>query len=118
MREADESRWSALMVSAQAGNSDDYRVLLEELGDGLYINNVWYLNFSDRPACRITGMTRFACFWVEGGEIAYPVNEITIAGNLRDMLRTIVPANDARPHGSSPASSSPSASSRQSGGCW
>ena len=33
MREADESRWSALMVSAQAGNSDDYRVLLEELGD-------------------------------------------------------------------------------------
>ncbi len=27
---------------------------------------------------------------------AYPVNECTIAGNLRDMLRTIVPANDAR----------------------
>lgn len=33
MREADESRWSALMVSAQAGNRDDYRVLLQELGD-------------------------------------------------------------------------------------
>lgn len=33
MWESDEQRWSALMVSAQAGNQDDYRVLLEELGD-------------------------------------------------------------------------------------
>ncbi|WP_291737968.1 metallopeptidase TldD-related protein, partial [Leisingera sp. F5] len=37
-------------------------------------------------------------FWVESGEIAYPVNECTIAGNLLDMLRRIVPANDARGH--------------------
>ena len=36
-------------------------------------------------------------FWVEGGQIARPVNECTIAGNLREMLRTIRPANDARP---------------------
>lgn len=33
MRESDESRWSALMVSAQAGNQENYRVLLKELGD-------------------------------------------------------------------------------------
>jgi len=31
-----------------------------------------------------------AGYWIEGGEIAYPVEEITIAGNLRDMLRSIV----------------------------
>jgi PmbA protein len=31
-----------------------------------------------------------AGFWIEGGEIAYPVEEITIAGNLRDMFRGIV----------------------------
>ena len=37
-------------------------------------------------------------FWVEGGEIAYPVNECTIAGSLPEMLRRIVPANDARAH--------------------
>jgi PmbA protein len=36
-------------------------------------------------------------FWVEGGRVAFPVNECTIAGNLKDMLRRIVPANDARP---------------------
>jgi len=37
-------------------------------------------------------------FWVEDGQIAYPVNECTVAGNLRDMLGGIVPANDARTH--------------------
>jgi len=31
-----------------------------------------------------------AGFWVEDGRIAYPVHEVTIAGNLRDMYRAIV----------------------------
>jgi predicted Zn-dependent protease len=48
--------------------------ILEKLGTGLYVNDLWYLNYSDLPACRITGMTRFATFWVENGQIAAPVN--------------------------------------------
>ncbi len=48
--------------------------VLARLGTGVYINNLWYLNYSDRPACRITGMTRFATFWVENGEIVAPLN--------------------------------------------
>lgn len=44
------------------------------LGEGIYLNNLWYLNFSDRPACRLTGMTRFAAFWVEKGNIVAPLN--------------------------------------------
>jgi predicted Zn-dependent protease len=43
--------------------------VLRELHTGLYVSNLWYLNFSDRTACRTTGMTRFATFWVEGGVI-------------------------------------------------
>jgi predicted Zn-dependent protease len=45
-----------------------------KLDTGVWINNVWYLNYSDPPACRITGMTRFACFWVEKGKIVAPLN--------------------------------------------
>jgi PmbA protein len=37
-------------------------------------------------------------FWVENGQIAHAVNEVTVAGNLRDMLLRITPANDARMH--------------------
>lgn len=33
-------------------------------------------------------------FWIENGEIAYPVSEVTIAGNLREMYATLVAAND------------------------
>jgi PmbA protein len=35
-----------------------------------------------------------AGFWVEGGEIAYPVHEITVAGNLKDMFKSIVAVAD------------------------
>lgn len=48
--------------------------VLSRLDTGVLVNNVWYLNWSDRPACRITGMTRFACFWVEGGKIQAPLS--------------------------------------------
>jgi predicted Zn-dependent protease len=47
---------------------------LAALDTGIYVGNLWYLNFSDRSACRLTGMTRFASFWVEGGKIRAPVN--------------------------------------------
>lgn len=48
--------------------------VLQRLDTGVYINNLWYLNYSDRSACRITGMTRFATFWVEGGTIQAPLS--------------------------------------------
>lgn len=48
--------------------------LLEALGTGLYVSNLWYLNYSDRQACRMTGMTRFACFWVEDGRLVAPLD--------------------------------------------
>ncbi|MBI1273378.1 MAG: TldD/PmbA family protein [Alphaproteobacteria bacterium] len=35
-------------------------------------------------------------FWIEKGQIAFPVNEMTIAGNLKEMFRHLVPANDLR----------------------
>ena len=47
---------------------------LRALDTGLYIGNLWYLNFSDRSACRLTGMTRFASFWVEDGRIRAPLD--------------------------------------------
>ena len=50
------------------------RELLKTLDTGLYVSNLWYLNYSDRQACRMTGMTRYACFWVERGELVAPVN--------------------------------------------
>jgi predicted Zn-dependent protease len=59
-------------LSLQAGTLADADVL-KALGTGVWISNLHYLNYSDRQACRITGMTRFACWWVEGGELVAPI---------------------------------------------
>lgn len=48
--------------------------VLPALDSGLYINNLWYTNFSDRNDCRITGMTRYACFLVENGRFKAPID--------------------------------------------
>ncbi len=48
--------------------------ILNTLDTGILIGNLWYLNYSDRVSCRMTGMTRFATFWVENGEIKAPLN--------------------------------------------
>jgi predicted Zn-dependent protease len=60
--------------------------VLAKLGTGLYISNLWYLNFSDRPAGRITGMTRFATFWVENGEIVAPVTPMRFDDSIYRIL--------------------------------
>ena len=59
---------------------------LAALDTGIYVGNLWYLNFSDRPACRITGMTRFASFWVEHGRIVAPVNVMRFDDSVYRLL--------------------------------
>jgi predicted Zn-dependent protease len=60
--------------------------VLRRLDTGIYINNVWYLNYSDRAACRITGMTRFATFWIEHGVIQAPLNVMRFDDTIYRML--------------------------------
>lgn len=61
---------------------------LGALDTGLAIGNLWYLNYSDRPACRMTGMTRFATFWVENGKVVAPANVMRFDDTLYRMLGT------------------------------
>ncbi|MDZ7754241.1 MAG: metallopeptidase TldD-related protein [Gammaproteobacteria bacterium] len=60
--------------------------VLATLGTGLYLNDLWYLNFSDRSRARVTGMTRFACFWVEDGRSQAPLNVMRFDDTLFDLL--------------------------------
>jgi predicted Zn-dependent protease len=60
--------------------------VLQRLDTGVYINNLWYLNYSDRTACRMTGMTRFATFWVEHGAIQAPLNVMRFDESLYRLL--------------------------------
>jgi predicted Zn-dependent protease len=68
--EGDESPCALDVAPGTLAEAD----VLKALDTGVYIGNLWYLNYSDRNACRMTGMTRFASFWVEKGEIVAPIN--------------------------------------------
>lgn len=69
--------------------------LMRDIGTGLLVTSMIGSSINPNTGDYSRGASGF---WVEGGELAYPVNEITLAGNLRDMLMRITPANDARAH--------------------
>ncbi len=78
----EESPESLAMAAGTLAQKD----ALDALGTGLAIGNLHYLNYSDRPACRITGMTRFATFWVEDGKIVAPVDVLRFDDTVYRML--------------------------------
>jgi PmbA protein len=71
------------------GGAADLDALLRQMGTGLLVTEL--IGFGVNT---VTGdYSRGAAgFWVEGGSIAYPVEEITVAGNLKDMFHGIVAA--------------------------
>ncbi|GAB6046310.1 TldD/PmbA family protein [Methyloparacoccus murrellii] len=56
--------------------------VLSALDTGLYIGNLHYLNWSGLQHARLTGMTRYACFWVEGGRIVAPIRDLRFDESL------------------------------------
>ena len=69
--------------------------MIRDMGTGLLITSMIGSTINPNTGDYSRGASGF---WIENGEIAYPVNECTVAGNLHDMLARIIPANDARSH--------------------
>ena len=68
--------------------------LIADMGTGLVVTSMIGSTINPNTGDYSRGA---AGFWVENGEVAYPVSGVTIAGNLIEMLKKITPANDARP---------------------
>jgi len=65
--------------------------LMADIAEGFYVTDLIGMG-----ANMVTGdYSRGASgFWIERGELTYPVSEVTIAGHLNDIFRTLTPAND------------------------
>lgn len=59
---------------------------LNALGTGVYVSNLHYLNWSDVQGARVTGMTRYACMWVENGEFVAPIADMRFDESLYDLF--------------------------------
>lgn len=70
---------------------DSPEALMKQMGRGVLITDVFGMGVN-----LVTGdySQGAAGFWIENGEIAYPVSEITVAGTLQEMFKTLIPAND------------------------
>lgn len=60
--------------------------LLRRMGRGLYITRFWYTRLVHPRDCVVTGMTRDGVYWVEDGEIAYPVKNLRFTQSYVDAL--------------------------------
>jgi PmbA protein len=65
--------------------------LMSDVREGFYVTELIGMGVNGVTGDYSRGA---AGFWIEKGEIAYPVSEVTIAGNLKDMYRNLTPAND------------------------
>lgn len=84
------SAWSVALTQGVQSQED----LLKEMGTGLLITGMIGSTINPNTGDYSRGASGF---WVDNGELQYPVNECTIAGSLPHMLRHVTPANDARP---------------------
>ena len=84
------ANWNIELV----GNGQRRADLIKGIGSGLLVTSMIGSTINPNTGDYSRGASGF---WIENGEIAWPVNECTIAGNLHDMLRRMVPADDARP---------------------
>lgn len=83
--------WNVALTEGTHSRDD----LIKDMGTGLIVTSLIGSTINPNTGDYSRGA---AGLWVENGEIAYPVNECTIAGSLPDILSSIVPANDARAH--------------------
>ena len=60
--------------------------VVQKIDNGIYLSNLHYLNWSDRPGGRITGMTRYACFWVENGEVVAPIENMRFDDSIYNFF--------------------------------
>ncbi len=83
------ANWNVTLTPGSSSRAD----LIRDMGTGLLVTSMIGSTINPNTGDYSRGASGF---WVENGEIMHPVNECTIAGNLKDMLRNMIAANDAR----------------------
>ena len=65
--------------------------LIKDVSSGFYVTELIGFGVNGLTGDYSRGASGF---WIENGEVAYPVSEMTIAGNLKNMFMSLAPAND------------------------
>ena len=80
------SSYEGLRSPVMSAGDMNENEITERIDQGVFLNNLHYLNWSDNVGGRITGMTRYACFWVENGKIVAPIENMRFDDTIYNIF--------------------------------
>ena len=71
------------------GSEQSLSDLIAQTERGILVSRAWYVRYVNPRTLEVTGMTRDGTFWVENGEIAYPIKNLRFNQALPEMLHEV-----------------------------
>jgi predicted Zn-dependent protease len=71
------------------GSQDALADLIAQTERGILVSRAWYVRYVNPRTLEVTGMTRDGTFWIEGGQIAYPIKNLRFNQRLPEMLENV-----------------------------
>ena len=78
--------WEGLRAPVMDTGNLHEKDIPSKIDKGVLLNNLHYLNWSDNVGGRITGMTMYACFWIEDGEIIAPIDNMRFDDTIYNIF--------------------------------
>ncbi len=88
-----------VMDGAERSLSD----LIAQTERGIFVSRAWYVRYVNPKTLVVTGMTRDGTFWIENGQIAYPIKNLRFNQSLPEMLRDVDALSSVERYGSTVA---------------
>jgi predicted Zn-dependent protease len=79
----------AMYPIVMSGSNQTLADLIAQTERGILVNRAWYVRYVNPKTLEVTGMTRDGTFWIEDGQIAYPIKNLRFNQRLPEMLREI-----------------------------
>lgn len=78
-----------LFPIVMTGSDQSLADLIAQTERGILVSRAWYVRYINPRTLEVTGMTRDGTFWIEDGQIAYPIKNLRFNQSLPDMLRDV-----------------------------
>lgn len=90
-----------LFPIVMSGSNQSITDLIAQTERGILVNRAWYVRYVNPKTLEVTGMTRDGTFWIEDGQIAYPIKNLRFNQSLPEMLREVDALSSVERFGSS-----------------
>jgi predicted Zn-dependent protease len=97
----DKQPTGSLAPIVMDGANQSLKDLIAQTERGILVSRAWYVRYVNARSLIVTGMTRDGTFWIENGQIAYPIKNLRFNQSLPEMLRNVDALSTVERYGSS-----------------